>query len=131
MQVWKFPLFSAVMVLMAIHAPQASGEEKALVPMPLDMIAPTVGNPPAVPLVAERKRNNGPKTATDKIVDKFMALDMDNSAGVSMDEYITMAQQRVMARFAAMDANRDGEVSEDEYRAFWKSRMAKWYRLKR
>jgi len=135
MQVWKFPLFGVVIMLMAIYAPQASGEENTLVPMPLDMIAPTagtLGNPPAEPpVVPERKRNNGPKTATDKIVDKFMALDVDDSAGVSMDEYITMVQQRVMARFAAMDGNGDGEVSEDEYRIFWKSRMAKWYRLKR
>jgi len=131
MQVWKFPLFGAFIMLMAINAPPASGEENTVVPMPFDMIAPTAdttGNPPAI---AERKRNNGPKTATDKIVDKFMALDVDESAGVSMDEYITIVQQRVMARFAAMDANGDGEVSEDEYRVFWKSRMAKWYRLKR
>ncbi len=86
----------------------------------------------------EVKRQNGPKTSTDKIVDKFMSLDVDGSSSVSMDEYITMVQQyitmvqqRVLARFAAMDADRDGEVTEDEYRAFWKSRMAKWYRLKR
>ncbi|MDX8391449.1 MAG: hypothetical protein R8K53_02620 [Mariprofundaceae bacterium] len=84
--------------------------------------------PVAMPETTSRR---GPKTATDKIVDKFMLLDIDASAGVSMDEYITIVQQRVMTRFAAMDANRDGEVSEDEYRVFWKSRMAKWYRLKR
>ncbi len=131
MQVWKFPLFGAFIMLMAINVPSASGEDKPSAPMPFDMLAPTTetgGNLPAMP---ENKRNNGPKTATDKIVDKFMALDVDESAGVSMDEYITMVQQRVMARFAAMDANGDGEVSEDEYRMFWKSRMAKWYRLKR
>jgi len=83
------------------------------------------------PVEAAVKRHNGPKTQTDKIVEKFMTLDVDGSAGVSMDEYITIVQQRVMARFAAMDADKNGEVTEDEYRAFWKSRMAKWYRLKR
>jgi len=89
------------------------------------------------PLVVEKlaevetRASSGPKSTTDKIAEKFMALDVDASDGVSMDEYITMVQQRVMARFAAMDADADGEVSEDEYRIFWKSRMAKWYRLQR
>jgi len=87
---------------------------------------------PGEPLaVVEAQASSGPKTSTDKLVDKFMALDVDASDGVSMDEYITVVQQRVMARFAAMDADADGEVSGDEYRAFWKTRMAKWYRLKR
>jgi len=79
----------------------------------------------------EQAAAGGPKTPTDKIVDKFMLLDIDGSKGVSMDEYLIMVQQRAKARFEAMDADGNGEVSEDEYRQFWKSRMAKWYRLKR
>jgi len=96
---------------------------------PAGQVFDDTGVPPTVE--PEVKHHNGPKTQTDKIVEKFMTLDTDKSAGVSMDEYIAMVQQRVEARFAAMDADRDGEVTEDEYRAFWKSRMAKWYRLKR
>jgi len=79
----------------------------------------------------EAASTGGPKSQTDKIVEKFMELDTDESKSVSVQEYLIMVQQRVEARFAAMDANADGEVSEDEYRIFWKSRMAKWYRLKR
>jgi len=92
---------------------------------------PADGPIPADALARQGSGPKGPKTSTDKIVDKFMALDVDHSFGVSMDEYITVVQQRVMARYAAMDADKNGEVTEDEYRAFWKSRMAKWYRLKR
>ena len=87
--------------------------------------------PLAEPLPVEKQTFSGPKSSTDKIVEKFMALDVDESKGVSMDEYITMVQERVMARYAAMDADANGEVTEDEYRLFWKSRMAKWYRLQR
>jgi len=81
-----------------------------------------------VPAPAE---TGGPKSPTDKIVDKFMTLDTDESKSVSVMEYLVMVQQRVEARFKAMDANGDGEVTEEEYRDFWKSRMAKWYRLQR
>lgn len=81
-----------------------------------------------VPVPAE---TGGPKSPTDKIVDKFMTLDTDESKSVSVMEYLVMVQQRVEARFKAMDANGDGEVTEEEYRAFWKSRMSKWYRLQR
>ena len=87
--------------------------------------------PLAEPLPVEKQTVSGPKSSTDKIVEKFMMLDVDESKGVSMDEYITMVQQRVMARYAAMDADADGDVTEDEYRLFWKTRMAKWYRLQR
>ena len=83
----------------------------------------------AVPV--EAASTGGPKSQTDKIVDTFMELDTDESKSVSVEEYLIMVQQRVEARFTAMDANGDGEVSEEEYRSFWKSRMAKWYRLKR
>jgi len=140
MQVWKFlfvgiTLISAVVCLPAAWAadavvPPLSGAQTPAGQMFDDAQAVSVLGEGA-PAEAQAKRRNGPKTQTDKIVDKFMTLDVDGSAGVSMDEYITIVQQRVMARFAAMDADRNGEVTEDEYRAFWKSRMAKWYRLKR
>jgi len=71
------------------------------------------------------------QTPTDRIVARFMALDADESGGVSLDEYMAMVQQRAEARYRAMDANGDGEVTDEEYRAFWKQRMAKWYRLRR
>ena len=87
--------------------------------------------PLSEPLPVEKQTASGPKSSTDKIVEKFMALDVDESKGVSMDEYITMVQERVMARYSAMDTDADGDVTEDEYRLFWKTRMAKWYRLQR
>ncbi|WP_018294285.1 EF-hand domain-containing protein [Mariprofundus ferrooxydans] len=71
------------------------------------------------------------KTATDKVVDTFMALDGDDSGTVSSDEYKAMVEKRANERFSQMDANGDGEVSADEYRAFWVKEKAKWYRLKR
>lgn len=74
---------------------------------------------------------SGPVTATDKIVNRFMALDTDASEGVSFDEYMTMVQQRAQDRFKSMDANGDGEVTADEYRQFWQSRMSQLYRLNR
>ncbi len=70
-----------------------------------------------------------PKTATDKIVDSFMAFDSDMSDGVSEAEYQAMVQQRAEARFQRMDRNHDGEVSADEYRIFWKHEQAAYYRL--
>jgi len=73
----------------------------------------------------------GPMTATDKVVARFMELDTDASGGVSYEEYMTMVRERIVARYAAMDTNDDGEVTDEEYRTFWKLRMAQWYRLKR
>ncbi len=70
-------------------------------------------------------------TPTDKVVARFMKLDTDASGGVSLDEYMAMVRKHAEARYAAMDTNGDGEVTDKEYRAFWKSRMAHWYRLKR
>jgi len=70
-------------------------------------------------------------TSTDKIVQRFMDQDIDESDGVSFDEYVEMVYQRAIERFGQMDSNGDGEVSRDEYRTFWKTRMAKYYRLKR
>ena len=75
----------------------------------------------------------GPATATDKIVDRFMELNInpEESAGVDFEEYFTMVQQRAMDRFEAMDSNRDDEVTAEEYREFWKAQKEQYYRLKR
>ncbi len=75
--------------------------------------------------------SSGALSPTDKVVARFMTLDTDASGSVSFEEYMTMVQKRAEARYAAMDTNGDGEVSDKEYRAFWKSRMAHWYRPKR
>jgi len=102
--------------------------------------------------------DTGPKTATDKIVDRFMELDLDGRAAealaatgaeavpaptpeegsepatigaVSFAEYMIMVQARAEARFASMDENGDGSVTADEYRAFWKAQKSQYYRLKR
>jgi len=82
-------------------------------------------------LVANDEVQSGPLTATDKIVARFMALDLDESEGVSMEEYMTMVRARAEARFASMDRNEDAEISDEEYRSFWKSQKAQFYRLKR
>jgi len=81
----------------------------------------------------EKPEREGPATATDKIVDRFMELNTnpEASAGVDFEEYFTMVQQRAMDRFEAMDANKDDEVTPDEYREFWKAQKAQYYRLKR
>ncbi len=72
-----------------------------------------------------------PKTATDKIVDRFMALDEDASDGVSIEEYVEMVSGRALERFAQMDVDGDGEVTDLEYREFWQQKKAQWYRLER
>jgi len=81
----------------------------------------------------EKPEREGPATATDKIVDRFMELNTnpETSAGVDFEEYFTMVQQRAMDRFEAMDANQDDEVTAEEYREFWKAQKAQYYRLKR
>ncbi|MDX8401201.1 MAG: EF-hand domain-containing protein [Mariprofundaceae bacterium] len=77
---------------------------------------------------AERQ---GPMTPTDKVVARFMALDTDESSGVSLDEYLEMVRARAEERFQAMDTDGDGEVTDEEFRAFWQSRKARWYRFRR
>lgn len=72
-----------------------------------------------------------PKTATDKIVDRFMALDEDGSGSVAIEEYIEMVSERALERFIQMDTDGDGEVTDLEYREFWQQKKAKWYRLER
>jgi len=85
----------------------------------------------ALPQEDEVAKPSGPMTPTDKIVRRFMELDLDTSEGVSFEEYMTMVNQRAEDRFKSMDSNQDEEVSEDEYRTFWQTRKAQWYRLKR
>jgi len=80
---------------------------------------------------AEDDVANEPLTATDKIVARFMDLDIDATQGVSMQEYLLMVQQRAEDRFALMDENQDGEVDADEYRHFWHTQKSQYYRLKR
>ena len=80
---------------------------------------------------ADDEARNGPRTATDKIVDRFMELDTDETEAVSYKEYMVMVKKRAQARFASMDKNRDGEVTAEEYRVFWKAQKSQYYRLKR
>ena len=70
-------------------------------------------------------------STTDKIVEKFMELDFDESEGVSLEEYEMMVLQRMGERFYEMDTNDDDEVSAEEYRAFWKAKKAQYYRPRR
>ena len=71
------------------------------------------------------------KSSTDKIVDTFMQLDLDESETVSFEEYQSMVNERAQSRFEAMDANGDEEITDMEYRDFWRDNKAKWYRLQR
>ncbi|MCF6209010.1 MAG: hypothetical protein L3J61_06495 [Ghiorsea sp.] len=60
-----------------------------------------------------------------------MELDVDESEGISFEEYETMVLQRMSERFYEMDTNHDDEVSAEEYRAFWKVKKAQHYRPRR
>ncbi len=77
------------------------------------------------------EEDSGPATVTDRIVDRFMALDSDKSDGVSYSEYRAFIDERIRQRYKAMDDNHDGEVTRDEYEAFWKARKSQYYRIKR
>ncbi|MDQ7059181.1 MAG: thymidylate synthase [Ghiorsea sp.] len=81
----------------------------------------------AIPQIASAKI----LSATDKVVEKFMALDFDESEGVSWDEYELMVMGRMGDRFNLMDANEDGEISEEEYRTFWTKQKSQYYRPRR
>ncbi|MDQ6983912.1 MAG: thymidylate synthase [Ghiorsea sp.] len=70
-------------------------------------------------------------STTDKVVEKFMELDFDESEGVSWDEYELMVMGRMGDRFNLMDANEDGEISEEEYRTFWTKTKSQYYRPRR
>jgi len=70
-------------------------------------------------------------TSTDKVVERFMELDIDGSQSVSQAEYRAMVLERLQQRFSQMDKNRDHKVSADEYRTFWITQKSTYYRLKR
>jgi len=94
-------------------------------------------------------------STTDKVVEKFMALDLDgmdatdestatNETGtpnttdetvkkksVSLEEYQIMVLERMNERFKLMDADGDGEVTEEEYRTFWTEQKSQYYRPRR
>ncbi len=70
-------------------------------------------------------------SATDKVIQTFMELDLDESETVSFEEYETMVKQRLSERFAEMDSNQDNEISEEEYRNFWVTRKSQYYRPRR
>ncbi len=133
MHIFKFIL----VVLAVLTALPAVAQEEAV--QAGDMLATELVTPSPQErieaLKAERAKNEreGPATATDRIVDRFMALNInpEESIGVDFEEYFTMVMQRAMDRFEAMDANQDDEVTEEEYRAFWKAQKAQYYRLKR
>ncbi len=126
-----FKLMLAVLVLF-ISMPVMA--EKLTSPALETMTAPqnTEAKTPLLPGF-EKPERTGPATATDKIVDRFMALNtnLEESAGVDFEEYFAMVQQRALDRFKAMDSNQDEEVTEEEYREFWKAQKAQYYRLKR
>jgi hypothetical protein len=131
-------IFKFILVVLAalIALPAAAQDEAARAG---DMLVEEVATPSAQERAEElkagfaRSEREGPATATDKIVDRFMALNInpDESAGVDFEEYFTMVMQRAMDRFEAMDADQDDEVTEEEYREFWKAQKAQYYRLKR
>jgi len=133
MHIFKFIL----VVLAVLTALPAVAQEEAV--QAGDMLATELVTPSPQErieaLKAERAKSEreGPATATDRIVDRFMALNInpEESIGVDFEEYFTMVMQRAMDRFEAMDANQDDEVTEEEYRAFWKAQKAQYYRLKR
>ncbi|MDT8375677.1 MAG: hypothetical protein RQ867_02945 [Mariprofundaceae bacterium] len=125
-------IFSSVLVvLITLTALPAVAQEEVVQPDILpeaEVAAPSIQE-----RIEELKASQGPATATDKIVDRFMELNTnpEESVGVDFEEYFTMVQQRAMDRFEAMDANQDDEVTAEEYREFWKTQKAQYYRLKR
>jgi hypothetical protein len=131
-------IFKSVLVVLAtlIALPATAQEELAPANEVLEgeMVTPSIQERIEA-LKAERAKNEreGPATATDKIVDRFMALNInpEESIGVDFEEYFTMVMQRAMDRFEAMDSDQDDEVTEEEYREFWKAQKAQYYRLKR
>ncbi len=70
-------------------------------------------------------------STTDKVVEKFMALDLDETETISLEEYTTMVLERLDERFKLMDADEDGEVTEEEYRTFWIKTKSQYYRPRR
>jgi len=70
-------------------------------------------------------------TVSDRIVQRFMALDEDKSGAVTLDEYMVMVTDRAQQRFNAMDSNHDEAVDEKERADYWRKQQSKWYRLNR
>lgn len=70
-------------------------------------------------------------TVSDRIVQRFMALDEDESGSVTLDEYMGMVADRAEQRFNAMDSNHDEAVDEKERANYWRKQQSKWYRLNR
>jgi len=70
-------------------------------------------------------------TVSDRIVQRFMALDEDGSNTVTLDEYMTMVADRAEQRFNAMDRNHDQAVDPKERATYWRKQQSKWYRLNR
>ncbi len=68
-------------------------------------------------------------TVSERIVERFMQLDEDQSGAVTLDEYMTMVAERAEARFNDMDRNHDGAVDARERASYWRKQQAKWYRL--
>jgi hypothetical protein len=133
MYIFRFIL----VVLAALTALPAVAQEEAA--RAGDVVVEEAATPSTQERIEELKANRaksereGPATATDKIVDRFMALNInpEESLGVDFEEYFIMVMQRAMDRFEAMDADQDDEVTEEEYREFWKAQKAQYYRLKR
>jgi len=78
-----------------------------------------------------RAASSAAPTVSDRIVNRFMQLDVDGTDTVSLEEYMEMVSQRGIDRFKAMDHNHNGEVTPDERAQYWKRQQAKWYRLNR
>jgi len=141
MSVFRRTFLPTLLLLIALPGQALAQGEAATAPeqLPAAISEPSstgnsvlVGEPAtALPQEAEAARPSGPMTPTDKIVRRFMELDLDTSEGVSFEEYMIMVNQRAEDRFKSMDSNQDEEVSEEEYRTFWQTRKAQWYRLKR
>ncbi|NOR73450.1 MAG: hypothetical protein GQ467_06240 [Mariprofundaceae bacterium] len=133
MHIFRFIL----VVLVALSALPAVAQEEAA--RAGDVVVEEATTPSTQERIEELKayraksEREGPATATDKIVDRFMALNTnpEESIGVDFEEYFIMVMQRATDRFDAMDADQDDEVTEEEYREFWKAQKAQYYRLKR
>lgn len=122
------PTLLFLILLIGLAAPPLSAQETSQ-PLPTDQSLQGQTAETAQDETGEAGAG-APLSATDKIVKRFMELDVDATATVSFEEYMTMVKQRAEERFKSMDADADGEVTEDEYRAFWLARKAQWYRLK-
>lgn len=68
---------------------------------------------------------------TDKIVEKFMELDADESESITFDEYQILVMDRLGNRFIEMDTNGDEQVTAEEYRNFWVDKKSQHYRPRR